>query len=288
MTLQDGYASGEERAMMTREVQAGAVSMGGGKPLVLIAGPCVIEGERETCAAAAKLKAIAAAAGMPFIFKASYDKANRTSLHSYRGPGLKAGLEILKGIRDELSLPVLSDVHRFEEIGPAAEVLDVLQVPAFLCRQTDFIVEVAGAGKTVNIKKGQFLSPHDMIPVLEKAASSGNHNIIVTERGASFGYNNLVVDMRGLVIMRNMGYPVVFDATHSVQLPGGQGTASGGDRQFVAPLARAAVAAGVDAVFLEVHEHPEAALCDGPNSVSMADLPELLRQIVHIDTAVKG
>ena len=273
--------------MTTREVQAGTVSMGGGHPLVLIAGPCVIEGEREAFAAAAKLKEITRAAGMPFIFKASYDKANRTSLASYRGPGLKAGLEILKGIKDEFSLPVLSDVHRFEQIGPAAEVLDVLQIPAFLCRQTDFVIEVAGAGKTVNIKKGQFLSPHDMMPVLDKALSSGNHNIIVTERGASFGYNNLVVDMRGLVIMRNMGYPVVFDATHSVQLPGGQGTASGGDRQFVAPLARAAVAAGVDALFLEVHEHPDAALCDGPNSVSIADLPELLRRILNIDKASK-
>jgi 2-dehydro-3-deoxyphosphooctonate aldolase (KDO 8-P synthase) len=273
--------------MTTREVQAGAVRIGGGQPLVLIAGPCVIEGERETFAAAAKLKEIAHAAGMPFIFKASYDKANRTSLNSYRGPGLEDGLEILKGIKYEFSLPILSDVHRFEQIGPAAEVLDVLQVPAFLCRQTDFIIEVASAGKTVNIKKGQFLSPHDMMPVIDKALSSGNHNIIVTERGASFGYNNLVVDMRGLVIMRNMGYPVVFDATHSVQLPGGQGTASGGDRQFVAPLARAAVAAGIDALFLEVHEHPDAALCDGPNSVSIADLPELLRQILNIDNAGK-
>ncbi len=274
--------------MTTKEVQAGTVSMGGGQPLVLIAGPCVIEGERETFAAAGKLKEIAHAAGIPFIFKASYDKANRTSLRSYRGPGLKAGLEILKGIKDEFSLPILSDVHRFEQIGPAAEVLDVLQIPAFLCRQTDFIIEVASAGKTVNIKKGQFLSPHDMMPVLDKALSSGNHNIIVTERGASFGYNNLVVDMRGLVIMRNMGYPVVFDATHSVQLPGGQGTASGGDRQFVAPLSRAAVAAGIDALFLEVHEHPDAALCDGPNSVPIADLPELLRQILNIDKACKG
>ena len=261
--------------------------MGGGQPLVLIAGPCVIEGEREAFSAASKLKDIAAAVGMPFIFKASYDKANRTSLTSYRGPGLKAGLEILKGIKDEFSLPVLSDVHRFEQIGPAAEVLDVLQIPAFLCRQTDFIIEVASAGKTVNIKKGQFLAPYDIMPVLEKAASTGNQNIMVTERGSCFGYNNLVVDMRGLIIMRTMGYPVVFDATHSVQLPGGQGIASGGDRQFVAPLARAAVAAGVDALFLEVHENPDAALCDGPNSVLMTDLPELLRQILNIDKAGK-
>ena len=273
--------------MTTREIQAGTVSMGGGHPLVLIAGPCVIEGERETRAAAARLREITSAAGIPFIFKASYDKANRTSLCSYRGPGLKAGLDILKAIKNEFSLPVLSDVHRFEEIGPAAEVLDVLQVPALLCRQTDFIIEVARAGKTVNIKKGQFLAPYDIMPVLDKAASTGNQNIMVTERGSCFGYNNLVVDMRGLAIMRTMGYPVVFDATHSVQLPGGQGTASGGDRQFIAPLARAAVAAGVDALFLEVHENPDIALCDGLNSVLMTDLPELLRQILNIDKAWK-
>jgi 2-dehydro-3-deoxyphosphooctonate aldolase (KDO 8-P synthase) len=273
--------------MITREVKAGSVAMGGENSLVLIAGPCVIEGKQAAFATAERLKKIADTAGMPLIFKASYDKANRTSLNSYRGPGLKQGLEILKGIKDAFNLPVLSDVHRFEEIGPAADVLDVLQVPAFLCRQTDFIIEVARAGKTINIKKGQFLAPRDIMPLIEKAVSTGNRNIMVTERGACFGYNNLVVDMRGLVIMRAMGYPVVFDATHSVQLPGAQGTASGGDRQFVAPLARAAAAAGVDALFLEVHENPDAALCDGPNSVLMSDLPELLRQVVTIDKAVK-
>lgn len=273
--------------MTTREINVGTVAMGGGNPLVLIAGPCVIEGKKEAFAAAEKLKAIASAAGMPLVFKASYDKANRTSLNSYRGPGLKSGLDILKGIKDAFGLPVLSDVHRFEEIGPAADVLDVLQVPAFLCRQTDFIVEVARSGKTVNIKKGQFLAPHDIIPVIDKAASTGNRNIMVTERGACFGYNNLVVDMRGLVIMRATGYPVVFDATHSVQLPGGQGTTSGGERQFVVPLACAAVAAGIDALFLEVHENPDAALCDGPNSVLMSELPELLRRILNINAAGK-
>lgn len=273
--------------MTTREIKVGSVSLGGGNPLVLIAGPCVIEGKKEAFAAAERLKAIASEAGIPLVFKASYDKANRTSLNSYRGPGMKQGLDILKGIKDAFNLPVLSDVHRFEEIGPAAEVLDVLQVPAFLCRQTDFIIEVARAGKTVNIKKGQFLAPHDIIPVIGKAVSTGNRNVMVTERGSCFGYNNLVVDMRGLVIMRAMGYPVVFDATHSVQLPGGQGTASGGDRQFVAPLARAAVAAGIDALFLEVHEDPDAALCDGPNSVLMSDLPELLRHIMNIYAAGK-
>lgn len=273
--------------MITREVKAGSVTIGGGNPLVLIAGPCVIEGEKAAFAAAEKLKTIASEAGIELVFKASYDKANRTSLTSYRGPGLKPGLDILKGIKDEFNLPILSDVHRFEEIGPAADVLDVLQVPAFLCRQTDFIIEVARAGKTVNIKKGQFLAPHDIMPLIDKAASTGNHNIIITERGSCFGYNNLVVDMRGLVVMRAMGYPVVFDATHSVQLPGGQGTASGGDRQFVAPLARAAVAAGIDALFLEVHENPDAALCDGPNSVLISELPELLRRILNIYTAGK-
>lgn len=273
--------------MTTHEIKVGSVTMGGGNPLALIAGPCVIEGKKEAFAVAERLKAIASEAGMPLVFKASYDKANRTSLNSYRGPGLKPGLDILKGIKDAFSLPVLSDVHRFEEIGPAADVLDVLQVPAFLCRQTDFIIEVARTGKTVNIKKGQFLAPHDIMPVIDKAVSTGNQNIMVTERGACFGYNNLVVDMRGLVIMRSMGYPVVFDATHSVQLPGGQGTASGGDRRFVAPLARAAVAAGIDALFLEVHENPDAALCDGPNSVLMSDLPELLRQIMNIYKAGK-
>jgi 2-dehydro-3-deoxyphosphooctonate aldolase (KDO 8-P synthase) len=273
--------------MTTRQVNAGSTPVGGGMPLVLIAGPCVIESERETLACAVKIKEIAARAGVPFIFKASYDKANRTSLRSYRGPGLTAGLAILRTIRAELTIPVLSDVHRFEEIERAAEVLDVLQIPAFLCRQTDFITAVASTGKAVNIKKGQFLAPHDILPVLEKATSTGNHNIFITERGACFGYNNLVVDMRGLVIMRDMGYPVVFDATHSVQLPGGQGTASGGDRRFVAPLARAAAAAGVDALFLEVHENPDAALCDGPNSVALSELPELLEVVVKIDAARK-
>jgi 2-dehydro-3-deoxyphosphooctonate aldolase (KDO 8-P synthase) len=273
--------------MKMRQVQAGSIPVGGGMPLVLIAGPCVIEGERETLACAATIKEIASRAGVPFIFKASYDKANRTSLKSYRGPGLKSGLAILRSVRTQLNIPVLSDVHRFEEIDPAAEVLDVLQIPAFLCRQTDFITAVARTGKAVNIKKGQFLAPHDILPILDKASSTGNHNIFITERGASFGYNNLVVDMRGLVIMRDSGYPVVFDATHSVQLPGGQGTASGGDRRFVAPLARAAAAAGIDALFLEVHENPDSALCDGPNSLALGDLPELLETVVKIDAAGK-
>lgn len=273
--------------MTTRQVQAGSVTIGGGGPLVLIAGPCVIEGEREARDCAEKIMQIASSAGVPFIFKASYDKANRTSLSSYRGPGLKAGLEILKAIRTELDIPVLSDIHRFEEIEPAAEVLDVLQIPAFLCRQTDFITAAARTGRAINIKKGQFLAPHDILPLLVKATSAGNHNILLTERGSCFGYNNLVVDMRGVVIMGDTGYPVVFDATHSVQLPGGQGTSSGGDRRFVAPLARAAAAAGIDALFLEVHENPDQALCDGPNSLALSDLTRLLGDVVTIDAARK-
>ncbi len=265
----------------TRQVEAGNIKIGGENPLILIAGPCVIEGERDTFVMAEKLKEIAHGANVPLIFKASYDKANRTSVNSYRGPGLKAGLEILSCIKEELELPVLSDVHRFEEIGPASEVLDIIQIPAFLCRQTDFLIEAARTGKAVNIKKGQFLAPEDMRFVVEKITYADNHNLLLTERGTTFGYNNLVVDMRSLVIMRELGYPVVFDATHSVQLPGGQGSASGGDRRFVEPLARAAVAAGVDAVFLEIHENPDEALCDGPNSLKLSELGDFIKQIVH-------
>ena len=271
------------KAKKVRQVSIGNICIGGKAPFALIAGPCVIEGWKQTYAAAKALKKIAAAASIPLIFKASYDKANRTSLHSFRGPGLKRGLEILAEIRRSLDLPVLSDVHRFEEIGPAAEVLDVLQVPAFLCRQTDFVVEVARAGKPVNVKKGQFLAPSDVVRVIEKVASTGNTRLLITERGTTFGYHNLVVDMRSLVIIREMGIPVLFDATHSVQLPGGAGSASGGERQFVAPLARAAAAVGIDALFLEVHGQPDKALCDGPNSLPLAGLAPLLKQIQAID-----
>ena len=269
-------------AVEARQVNVGNIKIGGGSPLVLIAGPCVIEGEKQTYSLAEKLRAIALSAGVPLVFKASFDKANRTSLSSYRGPGLDKGLEILSAVKKDFSLPVLSDVHRFEEIGPAAEVLDILQVPALLCRQTDFIVQVARAGKAVNIKKGQFLAPQDMCHVAEKAASTGNRNLLLTERGTSFGYNNLVVDMRSLILMREFGFPVVFDATHSVQLPGAQGNASGGDRSFIAPLARAAVAVGIDALFVEVHEAPDKALCDGPNSIKLSELPALLEQLAYI------
>ena len=272
---------------MTKEINIRNVRIGGNSPFALIAGPCVIESEVAVMDAAARLKQLTAEFGIPFIFKSSYDKANRSSLRSYRGPGLKEGLRILGRVSRELDLPVLSDVHRFEEIGPAAEVLDVIQVPAFLCRQTDFVLEVARTGRVVNIKKGQFLAPWDMKNAAEKAASTGNDRIIITERGVSFGYNNLIADMRSLPIMRELGWPVVFDATHSVQLPGAGGTASSGDRKFVPHLTRAAVAAGVDALFMEVHACPDEALCDGPNMLSLDELPALLRQVREIDKIVK-
>jgi 2-dehydro-3-deoxyphosphooctonate aldolase (KDO 8-P synthase) len=272
---------------MTREINIRNVRIGGNNPFALIAGPCVIESEVAVMDAASRLQRMTAELGIPFIFKSSYDKANRSSLRSYRGPGLKEGLRILGRVSRELDLPVLSDVHRFEEIGPAAEVLDVIQVPAFLCRQTDFILDVARTGRVVNIKKGQFLAPWDMKNAAEKAASTGNDRILITERGVSFGYNNLVTDMRSLPIMRELGWPVVFDATHSVQLPGAGGTASSGDRKFVPHLTRAAVAAGVDALFMEVHACPDEALCDGPNMLSLDELPTLLRQAKEIDGIVK-
>jgi len=272
---------------VTREIVMGSVRIGGGNPLVLVAGPCVIESEAAAFEAAARLKKITGDLGIPFIYKSSYDKANRSSLRSYRGPGLQQGLAILRRIARELVVPVLSDVHRFEEIGPAAEVLDIIQIPAFLSRQTDFITEVAKTGRVVNIKKGQFLAPWDIKNVVEKALSAGNDRIIITERGASFGYNNLVADMRALPIMRNLGYPVMFDATHAVQLPGAGGTASSGDRQFVPHLTRAAVAAGIDALFMEVHECPDKALCDGPNMLNIGDLPLLLKQVQEIDRIVR-
>lgn len=270
-----------------RRIKAGNVEIGGGAPLALIAGPCVIEDEKTTMIIAQGLKRIAAEAGFPLIFKASYDKANRTSHLSYRGPGLKRGLEILNKVRRELDIPVLSDVHRFEEIAPAADVLDVVQVPAFLCRQTDFIMEIARAAKVINIKKGQFIAPHDVIHMAQKAAAAGNENVLLTERGASFGYNNLVVDMRSLPVLRKTGYPVIFDATHSVQLPGAAGTASGGDRTMVPFLARAAAAVGIDGLFFEVHPDPDRALSDGPNSLAMDSLPALLAMLKRIDAIVR-
>ncbi len=261
--------------------------IGGGAPLVLIAGPCVIEDDEMTMLIAASLKKIAADEDIPLVFKASYDKANRTSHTSYRGPGLKRGLEILKNVRRELGIPVLSDVHRFEEIAPAAEILDIVQAPAFLCRQTDFIMEIARQAKVVNIKKGQFIAPRDAAHIASKAVAAGNENILLTERGASFGYNNLVVDFRSLPLLRETGYPVVFDATHSVQLPGAAGSASGGDRAMVPCLSRAAVAAGIDGLFFEVHPDPDRALSDGPNSLALDSLSALLATLKKIDAVVR-
>jgi 2-dehydro-3-deoxyphosphooctonate aldolase (KDO 8-P synthase) len=272
---------------MTNVITIDRVLIGGNNPFALVAGPCVIESEQATFAAAVRLKEMTAKLGIPFIFKSSFDKANRSSVKSFRGPGLKEGLRILKRVRTELNVPVLSDVHRFEELPAAAEVLDILQIPAFLCRQTDFVIAVARTGRVVNIKKGQFMAPWDVKNAAEKATEAGNPNVIITERGVSFGYNNLVADMRSLPIIRSAGYPVMFDATHAVQLPGAAGTASSGDRKFVPHLTRAAVAVGVDALFLEVHECPDKALCDGPNMLSLDELPSLLRVAQEIDAIVK-
>lgn len=270
-----------------KEINIGDFMIGGSKGFVLIAGPCVLENEESAMDIARYLQNLAAKLNIPYIFKASYDKANRTSISSYRGPGVKKGLAILEKIKDRLNVPVLSDVHRFEEIDRAAAVLDVIQVPAFLCRQTDFVLEVAKRAKVINVKKGQFLAPGDVINIIEKIKSIGNENILITERGTSFGYNNLVFDVRALPVMRKMGYPVVFDATHSVQLPGGMGKASGGEREMVEYLARAAVAAGVDGIFMEVHRNPEKALCDGANSLYLDKLEGLLVQLLQIDKLVK-
>lgn len=259
----------------------------GGGELVMIAGPCVIEDAELTLDIARTLKRYSQELALPLIFKASYDKANRTSLDSFRGPGLGAGLEILARVKEEVGLPVLSDVHRVSEVTPAAAVLDVLQIPAFLCRQTDLVVAAAATGKPLNIKKGQFMAPWDMGPVLQKARSTGNSRIILTERGGSFGYNNLVVDFRSLAIMQSLGCPVILDVTHSVQLPGGQGTCSGGRREFVPLLARAGVAAGADGIFLEVHPEPERARCDGPNSLALQDVLPLWRTLKALHAVIQ-
>lgn len=268
-----------------REVLVGSVRVGGGQPLAFIGGTCVIEGRDSALRHAEAIRSVADALGMPFIYKSSFDKANRTSLASYRGPGLDEGLEILAAVKRHVGVPVVTDVHEPRQAAAVAQVADLLQTPAFLCRQTDFLLEVARAGKPVNIKKGQFLAPWDVKPLLEKVASAGNRDLMITERGVSFGYNNLVVDMRSLSVMAEYGYPVVYDAGHSVQLPGGQGSASGGQRHFIRPLARAAVAVGVDAVFLETHEDPEHALSDGPNSYRLSELPQLLGELQAIHAA---
>ena len=271
-----------------RSVRAGAVAIGGGRPLALIAGPCVIESEDMVFRTAAALKQMTGRLGLPFIFKSSYDKANRSSVDGFRGPGLERGLQILERVRREFEVPVLSDIHDAGQAAVAAEVLDVIQIPAFLCRQTDILIAAGRTGKAVNLKKGQFMAPEDMAEAARKVEAAGNANVFLTERGTSFGYHNLVVDMRSLAIMRGLGYPVVFDATHSVQLPSGQGGSSGGDRRFIPVLARAAVAAGIDGLFLEVHPDPDRALCDGPNSWPLAELEPLLLTLLALDRAARG
>jgi len=275
-------------------VQIGGVAIGDGAPLALIGGPCAIENEKHALMTAERLAGIAAEQKVGFIYKSSYDKANRSSVKSYRGPGLVEGLRILRKVRDTVGVPVLSDVHQVSEVEPAAEVLDVLQIPAFLCRQTDLILAAARTGKPVNVKKGQFVAPRDMKNVVDKVLSAGNRQVLLTERGTTFGYNNLVVDLRGLADMQALGVPVVFDATHSVQLPGGAGDRSAGERVYVPALARAAVAFGVDALFMEMHEDPDRTmadgqpLSDGPNMLRIDDLPRLLEQLRGIEHALGG
>jgi len=272
---------------MTKEIAIGDVKIGGDNPLVLIAGPCVIESEASALKHAAALKEIAKRLGVSFIYKSSYDKANRTSIDSYRGPGLKRGLQILKKVKSEVGVPVLSDIHCKEEVAEAAKVLDVIQIPAFLSRQTDLIVAAAKTGRSVNIKKGQFLAPWDMKAVIEKIESTGNKSILLTERGASFGYNNLVSDFRSILIMKEFGYPVIYDATHSVQIPGGLGTKSGGERRFIPYLSMAAVACGANGIFVEAHLNPDKALSDGPNMVKISDLEGMLAKLKKIEKAIR-
>jgi len=273
--------------MAQKDIRVGRFLLGNRRPLTVIAGPCVIESEALALGVAKKLKTISRKLRVPLIFKASYDKANRSSSESFRGPGLNDGLAVLARVKAQTGLPVLTDIHAVEEATPAAEVVDVLQIPAFLCRQTDLLVAAARTGRVVNVKKGQFTSPWDARNMLKKIHAAGNPNATLTERGVSFGYNNLIVDMRSLEVMRGLGAPVVFDATHSVQLPGAKGNASGGQREFVYPLARAAVAVGVAAVFMEVHPNPEKALSDGPNAVRLSDVETLLRRLISIDRVVK-
>ena len=281
------------RGRQTSVSSAGAISVGnfrigGGQPLVLIAGPCVIESEAHALGMAQQLVKIAAAARVNFIFKASYDKANRSSLDSYRGPGLAAGLSVLRKIKERFGVPILTDIHEPAQAAAAAEVCDVLQVPAFLSRQTDLLIAAGKTGRVVNLKKGQFLAPWEMANAVEKVRSTGNRNVILTERGASFGYNNLVVDMRSFPILARTGCPVIFDVTHAVQLPGGQGNASGGQPEFIEPLARAGCAAGVDGIFMEVHDQPARALSDGANALPLERLPKLLAKLAQLAELVRG
>jgi 2-dehydro-3-deoxyphosphooctonate aldolase (KDO 8-P synthase) len=269
------------------DISLGSMRLGIGNPLFLIAGPCVIENEIHARKMAEKVAKIASDCGVPYIFKASYDKANRSSVKAFRGPGLAEGLRILGKIKSDLKLPILTDIHEPSHAQPAAEVCDVLQIPAFLARQTDLLLSAAKTGRIINVKKPQFVSPWDMANVVEKIYSTGNKEIILTERGATFGYQNLVVDMRSFPILQKLGYPVVFDVTHSVQLPGGQGHASGGQPEFIEPLARAGVAAGVDGIFLETHDNPAEALSDGPNSLPLSQLPALLKRLKELSTVVR-
>ena len=275
--------------MKYREIKlrGSSVTLSNAKPLVLIAGPCVIENERATLNIAARLKTIAEGLNIKLIFKASYDKANRSSIGSYRGPGMEEGLRILAGVKEKYGLPVITDVHTPQEAARAAEVADILQLPAFLWRQTDLIVACAKTGLPVNIKKGQFVAPDDVVQIIKKAESTGNRQVLLTERGSSFGYHNLVVDMRSIPIMKDTSCPVIFDATHSVQLPGAKGSSSGGERRFIEPLAKAAVSIGIAALFLEVHPDPVKALSDGANSLPLNGLPSLLKKIIAIDRLVK-
>lgn len=272
---------------MTKELIISGIKIGHNNLPLIMAGPCVIENEDVTFQTAKKLKELCSAAGLSFIFKSSYDKANRTSIKSFRGPGMEKGLRILSDIKSKLNIPVISDIHSIDEIKPASEVLDALQIPAFLCRQTDLIIAASKTGKPVNIKKGQFLAPWDVKNIIEKFTSTGNHNLFITERGSSFGYNNLVVDFRAFPIMSAFGYPVIFDVTHSLQLPGGEGSSSGGQREFSEPLARAAVAVGVDGLFFEVHPEPEKALCDGPNMIRLDEVGKMLLTIKAIYDTIK-
>lgn len=271
----------------TRKIDIGNISIGGNRPLAIIAGPCVIENEKKTLKIAERLLDITDGLRNPFIFKASYDKANRTSIKSFRGPGLDKGLEILRKVKEEFRIPILTDVHCRYDVEKVSEVVDIVQIPAYLCRQTDLLLAVAKYARCVNIKKGQFIAPWDIKYVIEKIETSGNKNILVTERGTTFGYNQLVVDMCSLPIMRSFGYPVIFDVTHSLQLPSGAGSSSAGRSQFIPYLARAGVACGCDGIFIEVHPEPQKALSDGPNSLRLDDLKGLLEELIEIDEVVR-
>ena len=271
-----------------KEIKIDKIKIGGDNPIILIAGPCVIESEVSALEHAETIKKTADETGIPFIYKSSYDKANRTSINSFRGPGIKKGLKILKKIRETFKIPLLSDVHTQEEVKEAKEVLDIIQIPAFLSRQTELLLEAGRSGRPVNIKKGQFLSPWDMEEVLNKVKSTGNDNILLTERGTSFGYNNLVTDFRSLLIMKGYGYPVIYDASHSVQLPGGKKSSSGGNREFIKPLALAACSVGCNGIFIEVHRNPDEALSDGPNMLPLGELTNFLKTLKEIDNLIHG